>query len=69
MGGAKLFSAIDSRSGQNQIRVTEGDIEKTAIGTGYGGLYGELSKCEFKTTSIEYCRGIRMCIYSTRGGS
>jgi len=33
---AKMFSRIDSRSGYYQIRIVEGDEEKTACRTRYG---------------------------------
>ncbi len=36
LSGAKVFSRIDLRSGYYQIRITEGDEEKTACHTRYG---------------------------------
>ena len=36
LAGAKYFSRIDLKSGYYQIRIADGDIEKTACRTRYG---------------------------------
>jgi RNase H-like domain found in reverse transcriptase/Reverse transcriptase (RNA-dependent DNA polymerase) len=36
LGGSKYFSAIDLRSGYNQIRIAEDDVHKTGVRTRFG---------------------------------